>query len=398
VNPIAVAEFTTGVVRGGVEEHILMLLRGLDRKLFRPCLVCTPQLADRISRDVPADVEIIQLRLEEPTQLSSVIRLGRILREREIRILHSHGFYSSLCASAAGWCSRVPVIIETSHGREAWRKGWKGNFTVDRIVGRFVDRYIAVSEANARYLIDEKRLPADKITVIYPGADLRKFDPCHRVPDGFQERAGINAGDKVIVFVGRLEPQKGHRVLLDALPVIREAFPNLKLFCLGEGSLRRELEQQVLAFALQDCVSFVGYPPDVRDWLAVADLTVLPSFHEGLPVTPIESLASGKPVVATAVDGTPEVVIDGKTGLTVPPGDPQKLAAAVSRLLLDPHLARQLAQQGREWVLSNFSVERLVQNTERFYSESLENRRRQAKSAYLETPTIVHAVHRRDET
>jgi glycosyltransferase involved in cell wall biosynthesis len=369
-----------------------MLLQGLDRTLFRPCLVCTPQLAARISRDVPQDVEMIPLALEEPTQVSRMMGLSHILRDRKIQILHSHGFYSSLCASAVGWWSKTPVIIETSHGREAWRKGWRANFFVDRLVGHFVDRYIAVSEANARYLIHDKGLPAKKVTVIYPGTDLRKFDPTRRAPAAFREAAGIDDDDPVIVFVGRLEPQKGHSVLLDAMPAIRGAFPNVKLICAGEGSLRAELDQKVRDLALQDSAWFVGYPQDVRDWLAIADLTVLPSFYEGLPVTPIESLASGKPVVATAVDGTPEVVIDGKTGLTVPPGDPKRLAEAICRLLGDPQMAQRLGEQGREWVLNNFSVERLIQRTEGFYSESWENRMGQTKAADLRTPGESHVV------
>jgi len=367
--PISVAQFTHTTVRGGAEEHILMLLRGLDRNLFRPYLVCAPQLALRLRDDLPADVEIIPLALEEPTQWGQMWRLGRLLRDRKIQILHSHQFNSSLCASVVGWASRIPLVIETSHGREAWRKGWKAKFFVDRCVSRFVDRHIAVSEANARYLIEDKRLRAEKITVIYPGTDLAKFSPNHRAPVEFKASLGIQGGDQVIVFVGRLEPQKGHQVLLDAMRSVRDTFPNVKLICAGEGSLREELEQRVRALGLQHTVMFVGYPADIKDWLAIADMTVLPSFYEGLPVTPIESLASGKPVVATAVDGTPEVVIHEKTGLTVPPGDPVRLATAICRLLSDPQLARRLALEGQQWVLDNFSVERLVNRTQQFYLE-----------------------------
>src|SRR5262249_23267518 len=180
--------------------------------------------------------------------------------------------------------------------------------------GHFVDRYIAVSEANARYLIHEKRLPAKKIRVIHPGSDLGKFKPTHRAPAGLRESVGIQDSDRVIVVVGRLEPQKGHRVLLDAMPAIREAFPHVKLICAGEGSLREELEQRVRALGLENSARFVGYPADVRDWLAIADLTVLPSFYEGLPVTPIESLASGKPVAATAGAGASRAQVGGKNG------------------------------------------------------------------------------------
>src|ERR1019366_9524586 len=141
---------------------------------------------------------------------------------------------------------------------------------------------------------------------------------------------------------------------------------------------------------IQEAVRFVGYLRDVRDWLAVADISVLPSFYEGLPGAPIESLAAGRPVVATAVDGTPEIVIDGQTGLTVPPGDPNSLAKAVCRILGDPGLGRVLARKGREWVLANFGVERLVQCTERLYLDAWK-KRREVKTQRV--PRSSHVAH-----
>ncbi|PYN14724.1 MAG: hypothetical protein DME05_14400, partial [Candidatus Rokuibacteriota bacterium] len=197
---------------------------------------------------------------------------------------------------------------------------------VDRIAGRFVDQYIAVSDANRRYLVEEKGLARHKVVVIHNGCDLRRFNPHHRAPAGMRESLGFGASDPVLVVVGRLEPQKGHRVLFDALPAVRAQFPRVRLVCVGEGARRQELEQQVAASGLGDTVRFVGQQANVADWLALADVTVLPSFFEGLPLAAIESLAAGRPMVASAVDGTPEVVVDGATGLTVPPGDAAGLA------------------------------------------------------------------------
>jgi glycosyltransferase involved in cell wall biosynthesis len=118
---------------------------------------------------------------------------------------------------------------------------------------------------------------------------------------------------------------------------------------------------------VSDSVRFVGYQPDLREWLALADIVVLPSLYEGLPVSPIEALACERAVVATAVDGTPEVVLDGKTGLTVPPEDVPALAAAICRLLGDAGLRRSLAVAGREWVHAQFGQELLVKNTAELY-------------------------------
>jgi glycosyltransferase involved in cell wall biosynthesis len=373
---ISVLQFTNAVARGGAEEHILHLLKNLDRQCFKVHFACTNMLADRIENDLPADVELLRVDFEQPYQLSQAARFSAMLRERRIQILHSHMFYSGLCASPFGRLSRVPVIVETSHGREAWRKGWlKGSYVCDRLVGRCVDRYIAVSEATRRYLITDKGMPPDKISVIYPGSDLSRFDPQFRPAEDLRLKLGINTHDPVISFVGRLEPQKGHRVLLDSMPAVLRSFPTARLICAGEGRLDADLRGRVRELGLDGNVFFIGYPADIRDCLAVADLTVLPSLYEGLPVTPIESLASGRTMVATSVDGTPEVIIDGETGLLVPPLDPQALSNAICRLLKDNALRKRLAENGRRRVLDVFSVKRMVELTEQFYLKAWNEKR-----------------------
>jgi glycosyltransferase involved in cell wall biosynthesis len=371
--------FSNCLVRAGAEEHILTLLKGLDRERFRLSLTCTPEVARKLGADVPSDVEVFTLTLRKPGHLAAAWRLAGILRSRRVDILHSHLFYASLFASPIGRLCGVPVVVETPHVREHWRRGWlKGRFVVDRAVGRSVDHYVAVSEANARYLVETKGLPRRKVMVIRNGSDLTRFRPGPGDAD-LRRRLGFGAADPVLAVIGRLEPQKGHRFLLAALPAVRAEFPTVRLVCVGEGSLREELEATVARGGLQEAVRFVGYQEAVTEWVRVADVTVLPSLYEGLPLAAIESLAVERPVVATAVDGTPEVVLDGKTGLTVPPGDPAGLAAAVCRLLRDRGLRQELARAGRSWVLERFSQERQVRETQDFYLAALARRRRWAR-------------------
>src|SRR5579875_504704 len=145
---ISVLQFTNSTVRAGVEEQMLMLFRGLDRSRFKLNLVCPWELARKLQPDLPTDVKVFPLYLEWPTQVAAIARLIRILRSERIDILHSHGFASSMAASPVGRLCRVPLILESAHGREAWRTGWKAKCYVDRFVGRFVDHYTAVSAAN----------------------------------------------------------------------------------------------------------------------------------------------------------------------------------------------------------------------------------------------------------
>jgi glycosyltransferase involved in cell wall biosynthesis len=335
--------------------------------VFRPHLACLPDLARAFGGDVPGDVERLEIPLAEIGWVRAARRLAAYLRERRIDILHSHMFRGSLFASPVGRLCRVPVVLETSHGREAWRRGWRANYFIDRMANRCVNRTIAVSAANARYLVEEKRLPGSKVTVIHNGCDLDRFRPDHAAPEGMRAALRIGPLDPVLLVTGRLEPQKGHRFLLDAMREVRGEFPGARAILLGEGSLRGELERQAAALGLGDTVRFVGFQANVPDWLALADISVLPSLHEGLPLVAIESLAAGCPMVATAVDGTPEVVVNERTGLTVPPGEARSLAEAIRRLLGSAELRRRFAAAGRGWVLERFSRERQMRDTQELY-------------------------------
>ena len=371
--PISVMMVSNALIRGGAEEHILQLLQELDRQWFRLHLVCTPELEQLIRPDLPADVGVSVLTLDHLTDIVGAFRLVRAIRRHRVQILHSHMFRASLFASPIGQICGVPVIIETSHGREVWRKGWKASFFVDRFVSRRVDRLIAVSEATARYLVEHKGIPAEKVSVIRSAIKVQQFDPNHPAPKGTKRALGFAESDPLLVVVGRLEPQKGHAVMIDAMPGVLEEFPRARLVCVSDGSLRSQLEAQVRQKGLQESIRFVGYQPDVRDWLALADVNVLPSWYEGLPLAAIEALAAQRPMVATAVDGTPEVVINQETGLLVPPGNPERLSSAICQLLRDPQRARQMAIAGRKLVVERFSIEKLVNDTKHLYLTTWDN-------------------------
>jgi len=182
-----------------------------------------------------------------------------------------------------------------------------------------------------------------------------------------REQLGIEPDAPIVLIMARLEPQKGHRVLLDAWRTVLDEFPRARLFCIGDGALREELTARASAPDLRASVTLVGYQSNVTDWLALATITVLPSFFEGLPLAAIESLAAGRPVVASAVDGTAEAVIHERTGLLVPPGVTEPLAAAITRLLRDPELRQTLGHQGRRLVESEFSAIRQVAETAAVY-------------------------------
>ena len=366
---LTICMFDNETVRGGAEEHLLCLLQGLDRARFRPLLAAPAALIDLLGRDLPGDVTRLPIELYSHSQLGRMWKLASFLRREQVDVLHSHGFRPSLLASPVGCMARVPVTVETPHVREYWRKGWKANYAVDRAASHFVDAYIAVSEANGRYLRDEKKLPAEKITEIRNGCSLEHFAAAVTVPQGFKRRAGFAESDPVMLVAARLEPQKGHAILLRSMADLKQEFPALRLVLLGDGTLRAELSALAGVLGLGDSVYMPGHSPDTRLWMSAADLCVLPSFAEGLPLFAIEALAAARPMVATAVDGTPEIVLDGRTGWIVPAGDHAALAGAIAQVLRNPQRAAQLAQAGARYVREQFTLARQLRQTEDLYEK-----------------------------
>lgn len=369
---INVLHFSCSTVRGGAEEHMLTLLRSLDRARFQPLLAAHRSLIELLHPNLPGEVEVIPVSLASARDLDAAARLVRLLRQKTVGVVHSHMFQSSRLASPLAWLAGVPAVIETPHIREHWRRGWiKGSYFIDRLVGRCVTKYIAVSNANRDYLVNEKRLPANKVVVVRNGISLERFDPERAPPAELRRSLGIAENAPIVVVAARLEPQKGHRILFDAWRLVTQSFPQARLLVVGEGSLRDQLRTYAVRLNIDRSVVFAGYQKNVADWLALAHFSVLPSFYEGLPLVALESLAAARAVVATAVDGTAEVVIDGQTGLLAPPGEPAALSAAISKLITSPELARNLGRAGRRLVEEHFNERRQVSETEAVYEAAL---------------------------
>lgn len=370
---IRVLHFSNEEVRGGAEEHMLGLLRGLDRSRFELYLACPPALRAQLN-GLPADVEYVPLTLRRPWQVKAGWRLSRFLRRHRVHLLHAH--LSCAGRAAAPWARLAgAAMLETPHAREGWRKGWKQAAAIDRAVGWLQNGYIAVSHANAGYLIEELRLPARKVRAIPNGVDVERFAAPQPAALDPRPTLGIGADELLLICVARLEPQKGHGVLLEALAHLEpDVRARLRLVCLGDGALRQQLEEQTVALGLSERVVWAGYCPHIERWLAVADVFVLPSFYEGLPLVALEAAAAGRPVVATAVDGTPEAVGDGDNGLLVPAGDATALAAALARLAADPALRRALGDRGRQRARLEFGLERQLAATGDYYCELLARR------------------------
>jgi glycosyltransferase involved in cell wall biosynthesis len=357
--------------RGGAEEHALSLLRALRKYGFEPFVAAPAQLLEIMPELVEFPLSKLSVGQSPIGWIRVVAQLSKVIRSEHIDLIHCHSVIGTICAVAAARIIGGPPIIETCHGRESWREGkrLKGSFWVDRQVGRFVQRYIAVSQATARHLSEAKRIPLNKIVIIPNGRDLAALVPPNKRFSS-RARADLVLGDKpTILLLGRISKEKGHAVLLEALRILRarRLYP-IAIFA-GDGPLEGELKATCDATGLSAQVRFLGYRTDVPTLFAAANLVVLPSFSEGLPLVAIEALAAARALVATNVDGIPEIVRDNETGLLVPPNDPAALAEAIARVLQDAALANRLGTRGRVFAEANFDVRVQIERTMEQYRE-----------------------------
>lgn len=368
MRPTRVLFVLTSPVRGGVEEVVLALLRRLDPSQFRLALAAPRALLDAFGGELDGlPVDTAAVAADSWLRPGEVDRLRRLMRQLCPDVVNPHLFRSTAVAAPLAKWLGVPAVIETYHGREGWRRGpLRGAFLPDRIVGHFIDRVIAVSNAAAAFLVRGKGYPAHKITVIPNGRDLSVFRP-GRYGRAMRHELGLPHDDPVVGVVGRLETQKGHVHLLEAWALVRRHVPTARLLVVGEGSLRGELQRRAGDLGVGESVVFAGFRADVAPILEAVDVLALPSLYEGMPLTAIEASAMARPVVATAVDGTPEVIRDGVTGRLVAPGDVQALADSIIALLHDPEAARRLGAAARAWVLDRFDLDTQVEATARVY-------------------------------
>jgi glycosyltransferase involved in cell wall biosynthesis len=353
---------------GGAQESVVALLLHLDRSRFEVEAVC---LADgrtvRRLRDTGIRVTVIPPQDDE----STVRELVAYLRRRQIALLHAHLFRAELLGTRAAQAAGTPVVMATAHSS---RVRSPADIAALAAVTPAIDRLIVPSAAIAAKVRAEGRGTAE-ITIVPNGVDLDRFSQ-HRSRQemaALRTALGIPPGAFLIGVVARLEPEKGHRYLLEALPPILNAVPKAWLLLVGEGSQTDALRAQAgsLPLPARERVVFAGFQTDIEAVAQALDVAVMPSLREAQGLALLEAMAARRPVVASAVGGIPETIRDGVDGLLVPPADPQALGAAVIRLARDARLRDRLAASGRRRVEDQFSVTASVRQVEAIYDEEL---------------------------
>lgn len=354
---------------GGSEQSLLHLLKGHDRARWRPVLLHRRAmgLARLIEGATAAGVPVREVPwVSDANVVWGLPRLVHALAADRPAVFHAHLNWPLACKFGllAARIRRVPAVIGTVQLFVAALVNRSVRFQ-QRIVSAGVHRYVAVSEEVARRMTMCFGIPPEKLRVIHNGVDPGPFGG----PPDARLRTTLT-GDRhrpLVLTLARLAPQKGLDTLLAAARLVPEA-----VFAVaGDGPERGALEAQAATLGLADRMRFLDHRRDVAALLDACDVFALPSLFEGLPLAVLEAMAAGKPVVASNIGGTDEAVLDGVTGLLVPPSDARALARAIREVLGDPSLARRLGAAGRSRVHAEFSARRMVSAVEATYDEVL---------------------------
>jgi glycosyltransferase involved in cell wall biosynthesis len=343
---------------GGAEMLLVNLIRRLDRDRFAPSACCLKMLGP-LGEELADEINVYHNLLHHKFDLLVLGRLTRLLRRRKIDVVVTVGagdkmFWGRLAARAAG----VPVVMSAIHST-----GYPdaiGRLNRMKLLTRWTDGFVAVADEHARHLVETEGFPENKVFVIPNGVDVERFRPSSAVATEVRKQLGFASTTPVVAIVAALRPEKNHELFLRAAAQIRRNNAEAKFVIVGDGPERPWLERLAGELRLDDAVQFLGTREDIPRILQAIDVFALTSHMEANPVSILEAMAAGKPVVAPAVGSIAESVSDGQTGFVTPPGELEPVVERISQLLENRPLARQFGAAGRSTVVERWSLERMV--------------------------------------
>jgi len=357
---------------GGQSNRILNVCRGLAER-GHEAVIAAPEDSELVRRGralgLATDGAMTFRRGLRPLALIRDIRhMRRLLAEGRFDIVHTHGSQDSWVVALANRPKRIPIVRTkhnifpiSDHAANRW------------LYGRVFDRIVCISEAIVAQCATKPYISREHLALIHSAVELHRY--AQPDPAGVAAlRAQWSGRHPIVVIVGRLREEKGHRFLLEAMVQLRRDFPAILLVVAGDGSLRAEFEQRVAALGIGDAVRFLGFRTDIPELLAAADLFVMPSRAEGLGTAAIEASAAARPIVASRVGGITDIVRDGETGRLVNSGDAADLARAMKEVLTDRELAERLAQTARRHAFENFTIEALIDKNIAVYAQLLDSK------------------------
>lgn len=355
-SPLNVFFVITSMPVGGAEVLLSNLIRRMDRKRLAPHLVCLKDLG-ALGTQLAGEVPNWHSLLRSKWDISILPRLTTIFREHRAAAVITVGagdkmFWGRLAAKRA----KVPVICSALHST-----GWPdGVGKLNRLLTHWTDAFIAVAKAHGEFLSSFERFPANKVHVIPNGVDTQVFQPNPSMRRLIRRQLQIPESSPLVGIVAALRPEKNHGLLVRSAVRVLIDQPECHFVIIGDGPERPFIEQQIAELGLQHRFHLLGNRQDTPHLLAALDVFVLCSLNEANPVSILEALSTGIPVVSTDVGSIHETVINDKTGFLVPSEDAVAFASRICELLRAPQRASKLGRNGREHVVRGWSLDNMV--------------------------------------
>lgn len=370
---------------GGPAFHTILLTAHLNPEIFRSRLVKGEEgkqegeMNELLKRKkvIPILIPELTRELSLEKDLTALWKLYRLIRQVRPDIVHTHmakaGTLGRLAAKLAG----VSIIVHTFHGHVFHSYfgtvKTKVFIIVEKLLALFATQIVAVSQSQRDEILRYKIAPPKKVVSIPLGLELDSFLEAEKNKGQLRLELNMDQDHKLVGIIARLVPVKGHSFLFEAAQIIIPVFPQVKFLVVGDGLLRKNLENLVGQLGIQGNVIFCGFRKDLPRIYADLDVVVLTSLNEGLPVAVIEAMAAARPVVAFDVGGVKDLIRDDVTGILVPFGDVQRLADSMISLLRNPQKGKSLGQNARQRAYPHFDYRRLVRDMEKFYCQLLKN-------------------------
>lgn len=362
---INILQMVNGFGIGGGELKLLELVKHLNKDKYNVVVCSVGQggsLQPQFEKYCP---KVHVFSKSHKFDLSLIFKVARLMASEKIHIVQTTLFYADVIGAFAAKLARVPVVLSweaVTHG--SYKKLQRLAFDVAQ---KNIDLIVTVSDAINRKVVRERKIMPDKVKTIHYGVDTSKFRMAEELGICKRKELQFKEDDILVGVVARLTEQKGHRYLIEAAKGLVDRIPKIKFVFVGDGPLRKVLENQIAEAQFSNHFHFLNMRNDINEIINAFDIFVLPSLYEGLPNVILEAMACGIPVVATAVDGTPEAVVDGVTGLLVPPKSPDALREALLTVLLDEKRLRKMGKMGRKRIEESFTLDKQVKMFEELY-------------------------------
>ena len=362
---------------GGGERVFAQIIKGLPPEKYEISLASSP--GEQFHQAIESrQVQFYPTDFSKKLNFTLILSLSEIIKKNEIELVHGQGaraeFYARLASRLAGKSKYVSTIAMPVEGFDVGPIRKKIYSLFDSFSEKFVDRFLVVSDVLRDKMIRGHGIPEERVIRIYNGIEVNHYLPQDEngLPLRIRNEFNIDADTLLIGSIGRLVWQKGFEHLVQAMPKVLNQFPQTKVLIVGEGPIRDDLEALAQKLKVEKHIIFANFRKDIKEILSAIDILIVPSLLEGFPMITLEGMAMAKPIIATDIDGIREQIFDGESGILIPPRDPDAIAAAVVRLSTDKELAHNLGLEGRRRVEKEFTVEKMVSETEKVYQSLYE--------------------------